>query len=79
MLLCEKVVHGERDYMPFPEFHQIVKGEKVPVPQKEFPYKCQRRARKYVVRGQSFCCEAVLCEQHKKAAIEEGFTLEEIV
>lgn len=77
-MLCEKLVHGDRAYMPFPEFYRIENGQKRPIAQKEFPYKCLRRARMFRVSGQSFSCTAILCEQHKEAAIREGFTLEEI-
>lgn len=77
-MLCEKLVHGDRKFLPFPQFHRMEAGKKLPIPQEEFPYKCKRLARKFRVSGQSFSCIAVLCKQHQKAAVREGFTLEEI-
>lgn len=77
-MLCEVVVHGNRQFMPFPEFSKVVDGKTVQVEQEGFPYKCLRRAHLFRVYGQSFSCMATLCKRHKRAAVREGFTLEEI-
>jgi hypothetical protein len=72
MLTCEKLLHGNREFKPFPLYHSIdSEGKKVKIKQPHYPYKCERLAQRYRVSGQSFTAFAVLCKSHARQAEEK--------
>jgi hypothetical protein len=72
---CEILLHGKREFMPFPEFSEVKDEKRVPMKQQGYPYRCLRSAKLYEVRGFSFSTTATLCEAHAESARKEDFVL----
>ena len=75
VLKCEKLLHGHREGKKIVDKQT---GEVKRVGEStNHPYRCDRLAKRYEVRGYSFTAYTQLCKMHKACAEREGFTMVE--